>query len=69
MRMLLSGKGAAAQHVPSKEWQRFNAPESFRRAISAIVVPGTTVVITADSLREGATGAELTVIETERAKQ
>jgi len=39
------------------------APESFKRAVAAIVGPGTTIVVTADSLRLGATGTAVTVIE------
>lgn len=56
-------KGTSERTVPREEWQRFSAPESFRRAIAAIVEPGTTIVVTADSLRAGAAGTALTVIE------
>ena len=58
----LSG-GASGQPVPKEEWQRFQAPESFKRAVAAIVGPGTTIVVTADSLRMGANGTAVTVIE------
>lgn len=40
------------------------APD-FRRAVEAILRPGTTVVITADSLRAGGTGTEVSVLEDE----
>ena len=69
IRVPLSAKAETDQHVPREEWQRFSAPDAFRRAVAAIVEPGTTIVVTADSLKDGATGAALTVIESEREKQ
>jgi hypothetical protein len=63
MRVPLSAQAPADQRVPREEWQRFKAPEAFRRAIAAIVEPGTTVVVTTDSLAKGSTGRALTVIE------
>lgn len=63
IKLELSPKASADQGVPREEWRRFKAPEQFRRAIAAIVEPGTTVVVTADSLRKGETGAALTVLE------
>jgi hypothetical protein len=49
--------------VAPSEWQRFHAPESFRRAVAAIVGPGTTVVVTPDSLHSGSVAQPLTVID------
>lgn len=49
--------------VPRSEWQRFKAPESFRKSIASIVEPGTTIVVTEDSLRSGATAQPVTVME------
>ncbi|HYX46734.1 MAG TPA: L,D-transpeptidase family protein [Sphingomicrobium sp.] len=49
--------------VPRSEWQRFNAPESFKSAVAGVVAPGTTVVVTSDSLRSGAIAQPLTVME------
>lgn len=69
IRVPLSSQVARDQRVPREEWQRFSAPDAFRRAVSAIVEPGTTIVVTADSLKESATGAALTVIETEPENQ
>lgn len=63
MRLPLTPDAAADQPVDRSEWQRFKAPEDFRRAVAAIVQPGTTVVVTADSLRSGAVAQPLTVIE------
>ena len=62
LKLQLSGD-TPGQPVPKEEWQRFRAPESFKRAVAAIISPGTTIVVTADSLRMGATGTAVTVIE------
>lgn len=44
--------GEAASAVPSAELaQRISVSTAFRRAIAGVVAPGTTVVVTADSLR------------------
>ena len=64
MRVSLS-KGGDNGKVPLEEWQRFKAPESFRRAVAGILEAGTTIVVTPDSLKAGATGTGLTVIEAE----
>ena len=53
----------AGQPVPAEEWRRFRAPEAFKIAVAGIVHPGMTIVVTADSLRRGATGTPVTVID------
>lgn len=40
-------------------------PDEFRRQVEGILTPGTTVVITADTLRAGSAGRALTVVEGE----
>jgi hypothetical protein len=55
--------GGEDQGVQPDEWARFRAPEQFRGLVAGIVVPGTTVVVTADSLKQGETGIGLTVLE------
>lgn len=62
-RLQLSSDGVAAGQVPSYEWQRFRAPDEFKRLVGSIIVPGTTIVVTSDSLRSGAVGEELTVMD------
>jgi hypothetical protein len=57
------------QVVPHEEWRRFDAPEGFKRAVASILEPGTTIVVTQDSLRAGATGSGATVIEAEPGTQ
>ena len=51
------------QPVSREEWQRFHAPVPFRQAVAAIVRPGTTVVVTSDSLKRGAVASPLTIID------
>lgn len=52
-RVDLSTQSEQARQVPAEEWQRFHAPEALRRAVAAIVAPGTTVIVTPDSVRPG----------------
>jgi hypothetical protein len=44
---------------------RIHVPESFRRAVEAILQPGTTVVVTEDSLGSGGAGRAMTVVESD----
>ena len=44
---------------------RIHVPESFRRAVEAILQPGATVVVTEDSLGSGGAGRAMTVVEGE----
>ena len=61
VRVSLSGISTAEAQVPRAEWQRFSAPESFRKEVASIVAPGMTIIITPDSLRSAA--APATVLE------
>lgn len=69
IRVSLASEGAADQPVPREEWQRFHAPEAFRRAVAKLVRPGTTVVVTSDSLAAGAVATPAMVIEAERRRK
>jgi hypothetical protein len=51
------------QQVPREEWARFHAPDEFRQAVAAIVAPGTTVIVTSDSLASTNGLATTTVLE------
>jgi hypothetical protein len=62
-RLELSGPAAAGRQVPAQEWQRFHAPEAFRRAVAAIIAPGTSVIVTPDSVKPG--GEPISIIEEE----
>jgi hypothetical protein len=63
IKLSLSKEVASGQTVARQEWQRFDAPELFRRAIAAIVEPGTTIVVTGDSLQGDAPATSVTVLE------
>ena len=63
VRVPLSLDEASATPVPLAEWQRFQADPSFRKSVAAIVQPGTTVIVTADSLRNG--GKPATILDAE----
>ena len=56
-------KGDPSSDVGRQEWTRFKAPDAFRRAVAGIVQPGTTVIVTADSLHSGARGSKVTVLD------
>ena len=61
VRLQLSGRKPSNQQVASGEWQRFAAPDAFKKAVAGIVEPGMTIVVTPDSLRTAA--APVTVLE------
>ncbi len=63
IRLELSSKSTDGLQVPAQEWQRFHAPEALRRAVAAIVAPGTTVIVTPDSVRPG--GKPIDILEGE----
>lgn len=62
LRIEVGSKDSGAE-VAREEWRRFRAPDAFRRSVAAIVAPGTTVVVTADSLLGSATGSAATVLD------
>ncbi len=65
IRVSLSSDAISQQQLPQEEWQRFHAPDAFRSAIADIVRPGTTVVVTSESLVSGAVAAPVTVLDAE----
>ena len=65
IRVSLSSDAETGQAVPREEWKRFRAPEAFRQAVAGVVRPGTTVVVTSDSLVAGAVAAPITIIDAE----
>jgi len=52
-RIELAQQSERTSQVPAEEWQRFHAPEALRRAVAAIVAPGTTIIVTPDSVQPG----------------
>lgn len=63
IRLDLAGDKQDGSRVDPQEWARFQAAEDFRSKVAAILAPGSTIVVTPDSLRAGSTGTALTVIE------
>lgn len=63
LRVSLASDRAPGQAVSREEWQRFHAPEAFRQAVARVVGPGTTVVVTSDSLISGAVAAPVRVMD------
>ena len=63
IRVSLSPAAESEEAVPPSEWQRFQAPDWFRAAVREILSPGTTIVVTTDSLKSGDLAVPLTVIE------
>lgn len=61
VRIALSGPSPRNQQVPREEWQKFTAPDAFKKNVASIVGPGMTIVVTPDSLRSAA--APATVLE------
>ena len=62
VRVQLSSAKGPAERVPVTEWQRFRAPEEFRRKVASIIEAGTTIVVTADSVKPG---TAVTVLDSE----
>ncbi len=63
IRLDLAGDNPDGTKVDRQDWARFQAADDFKRKVAEILVPGSTIVVTPDSLRAGSTGTALTVIE------
>jgi hypothetical protein len=59
---------APQREIAAQERGRFRVADAFRSGVLAVVRPGTTVLVTGDSLRSGGSGQELTVITDDRAR-
>lgn len=62
MRLPLPGQPPAVQEVLSADNRRFRVPDALSGPIRSVLVPGTTVVVTADTLRSGGTGQPLQLL-------
>lgn len=62
VRLALSATPGRGDEVAKSEWSRFHANEDFRRAVSGIVEPGTTIIVTSDSVAENSV-KPITVLE------
>lgn len=64
MQLPLPGqKWAGMKELTAADRARVTMPDDFRNRLDGELTPGVTLVLTADSLRAGATGKSLTVIE------
>jgi hypothetical protein len=64
VRVALAGD-KSSEPISTAEFQRFKADPDFRRNVAGVVRPGTTVIVTADSLKSGGVAQPLTLIEAE----
>lgn len=62
LRIPLPGQEPAKRIVTPEDRRKFKAPAAFRAALAALVQPGTTVVVTRDSLARSAAGREFEII-------
>ena len=62
MRLALPGQTCAGTELTAAERGRLSLPEDFRAKLADILQPGTTVVVTPDTLHSGGTGKQMTVI-------
>jgi hypothetical protein len=52
IRLTISAKASDGADVGKGEWTRFHVGEDFRRSVASIIEPGTTVIVTSDSIAE-----------------
>lgn len=64
MRLPLPGEQGA---LGNSEWRRFRIPAGFKRAMLSVASPGTTVIVTNDTLRASGTGQTATILEADPA--
>ena len=62
VRLTLSATPSGALEVPKAEWTRFRAADAFKPAVASVIEPGTTIVVTSDSVAAN-DAAPLTVLE------
>ena len=53
VRLSLSAERTNGAEIATTEWARFHAAEDFRKAVTGIIGPGTTVIVTSDSVAQG----------------
>jgi len=64
LKLQFSGAGQGMS-VSADEARRFDTPAKFKSAVSAILTPGSVVIVTPESLRAGSPGRSQMVIETD----
>lgn len=63
VRVTLSDKGNEGGEVNKSEWGRFHAPDNFKQAVASVIRPGTTVIVTSDSLTSANSLKPMLVLE------
>jgi hypothetical protein len=66
LRLRLPGQPSGTPEMTIIERARGHMPEAFRRLLAASLVPGSTLLVTRDSLRSGGTGKKLALFTTEK---
>jgi L,D-transpeptidase catalytic domain len=66
LKLQFSGPGGSME-VASEEAKRFDSPAGFRAAVAAAAKPGSVVIVTPDSLKQGSPGKQQMVLEDEKA--
>jgi hypothetical protein len=62
IRLTLSPRTGTGDEIAKSEWSRFHASEEFKRAVAGIIEPGTTIIVTSDSVAENSV-KPVTVLE------
>jgi hypothetical protein len=62
-RLSLPGEATRIGELTPAEKAQGRLPDAFRRALATVLVPGTTLLVTRETLASAGTGTELTVIE------
>jgi len=65
LRLRLPGQANGTSEMAVSERARGHMPELFRRLLAGALVPGSTLLVTRESLRSGGTGKELTLFTAE----
>ena len=62
--MALPGQpGAETPELSAEEQARGHVPDAFRRLLTSVLQPGTTMLVTRESLQTSGTGARMAVLE------
>lgn len=64
LKLDLAGSGEGAEIQPG-EGQRFDVPDGFRAVVRDVLKPGSTIIVTPESLTAGSPASPVTVIETD----
>ena len=67
LRLPLPGQASGTSEMTVSERARGHMPEAFRRLLAGALVPGSTLLVTRESLRSGGTGKQLTLFTAEAA--